>query len=68
MDVYHTLTHDVVSANLECRSEICCTRLTGNAGPKNSWKNRHLGAIPQLCWAISSQHEFINQFYEVLLL
>jgi len=23
------------SANLECRSEMCCTRLTGNAGPKN---------------------------------
>jgi len=23
------------SANLECRSEMCCMRLTGNAGPKN---------------------------------
>jgi len=22
------------SANLECRSEMCCTRLAGNAGPK----------------------------------
>jgi len=22
------------SANLECRSEICCARLAGNAGPK----------------------------------
>ena len=25
-----------ISANLECRSEICCTRLAGSAGPKNS--------------------------------
>ena len=24
------------SANLECRSEMCCTRLAGNAGPKKS--------------------------------
>jgi len=23
------------SANLECRSETCCTQLAGNAGPKN---------------------------------
>jgi len=34
---------------------MCCTRLAGNAGPKNSPKNRHLGTIPQLCRAISSQ-------------
>ena len=26
------------SANLERRSEMCCTRLTGNAGPKNRQK------------------------------
>jgi len=26
------------SANLECRSEMCCTRLAGNAGPKKSPK------------------------------
>jgi len=25
-----------LSANLECRSEMCCTGLAGNAGPKNS--------------------------------
>jgi len=24
-----------LSANLECTSEMCCTRLAGNAGPKN---------------------------------
>jgi len=26
------------SANLECRSETCCTRLAGNAGPQNRQK------------------------------
>ena len=25
-----------LSENLECRSEMCCTRLAGNAGPKKS--------------------------------
>ena len=28
------------SANLECRSEMCCTWLARNAGPKKSPKNR----------------------------
>jgi len=28
------------SANLECRSKMCCTRLAGNAGPKIISKNR----------------------------
>jgi len=27
------------SANLECRSEVCCTRLAANAGPKKSPKS-----------------------------
>jgi len=43
------------SANLECRSEMCCTRLAGNAGPKKSPKIRHLGTIAQLSWSVSSQ-------------
>jgi len=43
------------SANLECRSETCCTRLAANAGPKKVSKNCHLGSIAQLCRAISSQ-------------
>jgi len=42
------------SANLECRSETCCTRLAGNGGPKKSPKIRHLGTIAQVCRAISS--------------
>ena len=48
------------SANLECRSERCCTRLAANAGPKNVAKNRHLGTIPQLCRAISSQLRHVS--------
>jgi len=43
------------SANLESRSEMCCTQLTENTGCKNYAKNRHLGTIAQLCQAISSQ-------------
>ena len=57
-DVYHTskfYTWCVPSANLECKSEMCCTRLAANAGRKQSLKNRHLGTNAQLCRAISSQ-------------
>jgi len=42
-------------ANSECRSEMCCTRFAGNAGPEKSPKIRHLGTIAQFCRAISSQ-------------
>jgi len=48
------------SVNLECRSERCCTRLAANAGPKKVAKNRHLGTIPQLCRAISSQLRHVS--------
>jgi len=48
------------SANLECRSEMCCTRLAANAGPKKVAKNRHLGTIPQLCRAISLQLRHVS--------
>ena len=62
LDVYHTLTHDVVFVRIyvECKSEMCCTRLAGNAGPKKSPKIRHLGTIAQLCRAISSQLRHIS--------
>jgi len=30
-----------LSANLRCRSETCCARLAGNAGPKNSPSGHH---------------------------
>jgi len=42
------------SANLECRSEMCCSRLAANTGRKKVAKNRHLGTIAQLRRAISS--------------
>ena len=40
------------SANLECRSETCCARLAGNAGPKNSPK--------VAIWA--SSHNFVGLY------
>ena len=43
------------SANLECRSEMCCTRLAENAGPKKSPKIRGLGTSAQLSPAVSLQ-------------
>jgi len=43
------------SANLECRSEMCCWQLAANTGRKKVAKNRHLGTIAQLRQAISSQ-------------
>jgi len=48
--VCHTCTHDL-SANLGCRSETYCRRLTENTGRKN----RHLCTIALLCRAESSQ-------------
>jgi len=44
-----------LSANLECRSEMCCTQLAGNTECKNYAKYRRLHTIAQLCRAISSQ-------------
>ena len=49
-----------VNGVLECRSETCCTRLADNTGRKKSQKFRHLGAITQLCRAISSQVRHIS--------
>jgi len=55
------------SANLECRSKRCCTRLAANAVPKKVAKNRHLGTIPQLCRATSSQQRHISTIGKKLL-
>jgi len=54
-DVYHTYfdTWCGPSAKLECRSETCCLRLAGNAGPK---KNRQKVVI----WAPS--HNFVGLY------
>ena len=41
-DVYHTLAHGGgLSANLECRSEMHCTRLAANTGRKKSPSRHH---------------------------
>jgi len=55
------------SANLECRSEMCCTRLAANTGRTKVAKNRHLGTIAQLCRAISSQLRHISTIGKNLL-
>jgi len=49
-----------LTANLECMSEMCCTWLAGNAGPKRSPKIRQLGTIAQICQAISSQLRHVS--------
>jgi len=48
-------------------SETCCTRLAENTGRKNDAKNRHLGTIAQLCWAISSELRHISTIGKNLL-
>ena len=42
--VYHTSTH----ANLECRSEMCCMRLAGNAGPNKKASIRWQDSVPPI--------------------
>jgi len=56
-----------LSANLEWRSEMCSTRLAENTGPKNDATNRHLGTIPQLCRAVSSQLRYVYRQSEKLI-
>ena len=58
LDVCHTWCD--LSANLRCRSETCYRRLAGNTGRKNDAKNRHPGAIAQLCGVISSQLRHVS--------
>ena len=41
LDVYHTYTWCGLRANLECRSEMCCTRLAKNTGRKKSPSGHH---------------------------
>ena len=50
-----------LSANLECRSEMCCTRLTKNSGRKKIAKNLPAALHhTQLCRAVSSQLRHIS--------
>jgi len=55
LDVPYFHTWCGLTANLRCRSEMCCVKTQENTGRKKSPKNRHLGTITQLCRAISSQ-------------
>jgi len=48
------------SANLQCRSEMCCTRFAENTRCKKSPNIRHLRTIAQLCRAISSQLRHVS--------
>ena len=50
-----------------CRSETCCRRLAENTGLKKVANNRHLGTIPQLCRAISSQLRHVSTIGKNLL-
>ena len=56
-----------LSANLESRSEMCCTWLAENTGRKNDAKNRHLGTIPQLCRDIFATEACIDNWKKNLL-
>jgi len=58
MSAFHTWCG--LKANFRCRSEMCCTRLPGNAGCKKIAKNRHLGTITQLSRAISLQLRHVS--------
>jgi len=41
-------------ANLECRSEMCCARLAGNAGPKKSPSGHHRTTLSGCVFATKS--------------
>jgi len=47
--------------------QVWKTRHAANAGPKNVAKNRHLGTIPQICRAMSSQLRHISTIGKKLL-
>jgi len=68
LDVCHTSTHDAALVrNLECMSEMCCTRLAEDTGRKNYAKNRHLRTIEQICRTISLQLRHILAIGKTLL-
>jgi len=56
-----------LSANLECRSEMCCMRIAENTGRKKSQKIRHPPTIAQMCRAISSQLRHMSTIGKKLL-
>ena len=55
------------SANLGCRSEMCCTQLAVNTGRKKLPKIRHLDTIGRLCRTISSQLRHVSTIEKKLV-
>ena len=64
LDAYHTSTVHTwcgPGVNLECRSEMCCTRLAENTGRKTRQEVvTCMGTIPQRCRTISSQLRHVS--------
>jgi len=56
-----------LSANLECRSEMCCTRLAENTGRKKSPKICQLGTITTLSGCIFAIKAYIDNQKKNLL-
>jgi len=56
-----------LSANLGCRSKMCCMWLAENTAPKKSLKICHLSTIAQPCRAISSQLRHVSTIGKNLL-
>jgi len=54
------LSSQLLDANSECRSEICCMRLAENTGCNKLRKNCNLRSIAQLCRAIPSQLRHVS--------
>ena len=72
LDVYHTSTHGEepksgLSANLECRSEMCCTRLAGNTGrktvPSGYYRTTLSSSQIRHVWTIGGK--FVKQQYRI---
>ena len=61
VDVYHTSTHGVALVRIEDAGLKCAARGSLEIqDPKNDAKNRRLGTIAQIRWAVSSQLRHIS--------
>jgi len=66
LDVYHTSRHNNLSANLECMSEMCCTRLAENTGRKNYAKKSPSVYHRTIYPGISSQLRHVSTIGKML--
>jgi len=71
LDLYHTSTHDVhgLSVNLECMSEMCCTRIAENTGRRTQKLRQNSPSVHHctICRAISSQLRRVSTIGKNLL-